>query len=236
MPGVDYGVISSGARIAILGAVLATGASAQQAAIRIDYPEDGSVFPPEITTPTFMWCDESAATAWQIDVAFGDGTAAVRVRSAGEPLRIGEIDPRAIADTNAPPAPDPRHGAVRTWAPGAAEWDAIKRHSVERAAVVTITGLRDAAVVSLGRVAIRTSRDPVGAPIFYRDVPLMPSELTPGVIKPLSQAAIPLVAWRLRDVGQARSRLLVEGLHTCANCHSFSSDGKTLGIEMDGPH
>jgi hypothetical protein len=25
------------------------------------------------------------------------------------------------------------------------------------------------------------------------------------------------------------------GLHTCANCHSFSADGKTLGMDMDGP-
>ncbi len=24
-------------------------------------------------------------------------------------------------------------------------------------------------------------------------------------------------------------------LHTCANCHSFSGDGKTLGLDMDGP-
>ena len=24
-------------------------------------------------------------------------------------------------------------------------------------------------------------------------------------------------------------------LHSCANCHSFSRDGKTLGLDMDGP-
>jgi hypothetical protein len=28
---------------------------------------------------------------------------------------------------------------------------------------------------------------------------------------------------------------MMEGLHTCANCHSFSRDGKTLGMDMDGP-
>jgi tetratricopeptide (TPR) repeat protein len=90
-------------------------------------------------------------------------------------------------------------------------------------------------VLSRGRVSILTSRDPVGAPIFYRDVPLMPSETEKGVIKPLAPAAIPLIAWRLRNIGEPRSRLLMEGLHTCANCHSFSSDGKTLGMDMDGP-
>ena len=42
----------------------------------------------------------------------------------------------------------------------------------------------------------------MGAPIFYRDVPLMPSELEKGVIKPLAPSAVPLIAWRLRNVGE----------------------------------
>ena len=89
--------------------------------------------------------------------------------------------------------------------------------------------------VSRGTVAISTSRDAVGAPIFYRDVPLMPSEVEKGVIKPLAPQAVPLIAWRLRDVGQASSRVVLEGIHSCANCHSFSRDGKTLGLDVDGP-
>lgn len=32
-------------------------------------------------------------------------------------------------------------------------------------------------IVSAGQVAFRTSSDPVGAPIFFRDVPLMPAHL-----------------------------------------------------------
>jgi hypothetical protein len=75
----------------------------------------------------------------------------------------------------------------------------------------------------------------VGAPIFYRDVLLMPSEQEKGVIKPLAQNALPLIAWRLHDITEPRSRLLLTGLHTCANCHSFSRDGKTLGMDLDGP-
>ena len=53
-----------------------------------------------------------------------------------------------------------------------------------------------------GQVSIRTSKDPVGAPIFYRDVPLMPSETEKGVIKPLATRAVPLIAWRLRNVAE----------------------------------
>jgi hypothetical protein len=82
---------------------------------------------------------------------------------------------------------------------------------------------------------IQTSKGPVGAPIFYRDVPLMPSELQKGVINPLAQGALPLLSWRLRNIAEPRSRLLLTGLHTCANCHSFSRDGKTLGMDLDGP-
>ena len=63
----------------------------------------------------------------------------------------------------------------------------------------------------------------------------MPSEVQKGVIKPLAPAAIPLIAWRLRDIAEPRGRLLLEGLHSCTNCHSFSRDGKTLGMDVDGP-
>ncbi len=222
-------------RTAIVGAALCTAGWAQPAALTIDYPAEGSIFPPEMIAPTFAWRDPSPATSWRIDVTFSDGSPAIHARSQGERPRIGEIDPRAVAETNAPPVLGPREAESWVWTPATADWDAIKRRSVERPAVVTITGFRNETTVSVGRVSIRTSRDPVGAPIFYRDVPLMPSELKPGVIKPLAKAAIPLVGWRLRDVSRPDSRLLVEGLHMCANCHSFSRDGKTLGIEMDGP-
>jgi tetratricopeptide (TPR) repeat protein len=209
------------------------------AAITVDYPEEGSIFPPEITPPTLLWRDASnSASTWMIDVAFTDGWAEIQAKSAGERLRIGEIDPRCIAETNALPELTPRQAAARTWIPDAATWEVIKRHSTEHPATITITGFQDEHLnhpVSRGAVVIQTSRDPVGAPIFYRDVPLMPSELQRGVIKPLAPSALPLVAWRLRNVAEPRSRLLLTGLHTCANCHSFSRDGKTLGMDLDGP-
>jgi Flp pilus assembly protein TadD len=208
-------------------------------AITVDYPEEGSIFPPEITPPTFLWRDASnSASMWTIDVAFTDGWAGIRAKSAGERLRIGEIDPRCVSETNELPKLTPQQAAARTWIPDAATWEAIKRHSTEHPATITITGFQDEHVdhlVSRGAVVIQTSRDPVGTPIFYRDVPLMPSELQKGVIKPLAQDALPLIAWRLLNIAEPRSRLLLTGLHTCANCHSFSRDGKTLGMDLDGP-
>jgi Flp pilus assembly protein TadD len=208
------------------------------ATITVDYPEEGSLFPPEITAPTFLWRDAAeTAAVWEIAVLFGDGSAEIHTRSPGERLRIGETDPRCVSATNAPPKLTARQAAAHTWKPDPETWAAIRKHSVERPAVVAITGLSQGSgtPVSQGRVSIQVSRDPVGAPIFYRDVPLMPSEVERGLIKPLSPFAVPLIGWRLRNIGEPGSRLVLEGLPTCANCHSFSSDGKTLGMDVDGP-
>ena len=209
------------------------------APITIDYPANGSIFPPDMAAPTFLWRDPSpAAVAWRIDVSFADGSAAIHVASKGEGMRIGEIDPRCVSPTNQLPSLTPEQAAAHTWAPGAADWAAIKKRSVAGAATVTISGFtagNASQPVSRGHMLLSTSMDPVGAPIFYRDVPLMPSKSETGVIKPLDTNAIPLIAWRLRDVSQTQSRVLLTDMHTCANCHSFSDDGKTLGMDLDGP-
>jgi hypothetical protein len=103
---------------------------------------------------------------------------------------------------------------------------------------VTILGLRrdqPGRVLSRGQLTLSVSTDPVGAPIFYRDVPLMPSRTEKNVIKPLAEQALPLIAWRLRDVSRRESRVVLRDMPTCANCHSFSADGRTLGMDVDGP-
>jgi len=207
--------------------------------ITIDYPAEGSIFPPDMTAPEFLWRDAAeSATVWVIDVAFSDGSAKIQTKSMGEQPRIGEIDERCVAPTNELPKLAPEQAAAHTWTPDPMTWEAIKKHSKEHSATVTITGLRETnpeEAVSRGRVVIKTSKDPVGAPIFYRDVPQIPSEPIKGVVTPLPHYALPLVAWRLRYVGEASSRLLLEGMHSCANCHSFSADGKTFGMILDGP-
>jgi len=206
-------------------------------ALTIDYPLDGSTFPPEFPPPTWQWRDVTGSTSWQIEVAPGDGSPALSFESTGPGLRVGASDPRTVAATNEPPALTPEQASAHTWTPDEATWSKIKAHSVEKPARIVITGRRagDTRVLSRGALAIHTSKDPVGAPIFYRDVPLMPSENEKGVIKPLSPKAVPLIAWRLRNVAEKESHVVMTGLHTCVNCHSFSADGKTLGLDMDGP-
>ena len=205
------------------------------AQITLDYPADGSVFPPEFPAPTFLWRDgDPKATVWTIEVDSADHLLHMQVRSLGEPMRVGEIDPTCIGA--APPPLTPEQSAGHTWTPDAKTWAAVKKHSVNHPVKLTITGYADRnAAISRGQFTIHTSKDAVGAPIFYRDVPLIPSPTVKGVIKPLPSFAIRLIKWRLRNVGEASSKTVMENLPTCANCHSFSLDGKTLGLDVDGP-
>ncbi|HPT28421.1 MAG TPA: tetratricopeptide repeat protein [Bryobacteraceae bacterium] len=203
----------------------------------IDYPKHESLFPPDFAPPTFRWRDPvESASSWTIEITFSNGSAPLHLRVPGDRMQVGEIDPRCISPTNKLPELTSEQAAARIWQPAPEVWEAIKQGSIEKSATVMVTGYAAGKPVSRGRMTLATSKDPVGAPIFYRDVPLMPSELQPGVIKPLSPKLLPYLAWRLRYVDEPRSKVMMEGLHTCANCHSFSSDGSTFGIDMDGPH
>jgi tetratricopeptide (TPR) repeat protein len=207
------------------------------AALTIDYPQDGTIFPAEITPPTFIWHDGNAsATSWQIEVAFSDGTRPLQFKSQGERMKIGAIDPRCVSDTNKLPSLTPEQASAHTWKPDEETWSLIKKESSGRRAAVTITGL-DAANQRLrpGRVSLTTSKDPVDGEIFYRDVPLMPAAGQKGIVQPLSPSLLYLINWRIRDIAKPESRILIHDMHTCGNCHSFSLDGKTMGIDVDGP-
>lgn len=207
--------------------------------LTIDYPADGSIFPPEITSPTFLWHEDTdEATRWIVEVKFVDRTPTLRVNADGEHQHLGEIDPDADAIERFVPL-TAQQAAMRTWKPDHATWAAIKRHSVKSPATIIVQGFTSndsEHPVSTGSVSISTSADPVGAPIFYRDVPLATSTpTTKGGIQPLPPSALPLIKWKLRNIGEPQSHTVMEKLHTCANCHSFSPDGKMMGIDVDGP-
>src|SRR5208337_3931089 len=236
--------------ILILGAVCVSGRAKNRresiatpalgVPITIDYPAEGAIFPPEITPPVFLWRDSSpTANFWVIEVRFSDHSHAIQAKSRGEKRPIGEIDERCAKAGAVAPQLSPNEEAGHSWTPDAETWAAIKKHSIKRAATVIITGFGDEAAtqpVSRGQVTIQTSTDLVGAPLFFRDVPLISVPVgQKGVIMPLPTEAIPLIAWRLRYLSEPKSRLMMEGLPTCANCHSFSRDGKTLGLDVDGP-
>lgn len=202
--------------------------------ISIDYPKAGSIFPPGLTPPTFLWRD-AAGASWVIDIAFADGSKPLHLDVKGERMKIGEIDPQTVSDSNEPPKLTPRQAAMWTWKPDTAMWASIQAHSVSGPATFTVTGYRGEQAWSQAHMDFTTSKDEVGAPIFYRDVPLMPSANNSGHVAPLATASIPLIHWRLRDIRQPESHTVLKDMPTCANCHSFSADGKTFGMDVDGP-
>ncbi len=222
-------------------AVLTPGvAAADPAALQVVYPFAGSQFPPDMVAPEILWNDPSTARAWRVTFGLPSGGEMAGEVCAGQRLPPA-IDPECARDDNAPEDP-PWMASARGWSPPDDLWERVKAASIGRELSVTVDGL-DAPpgsgvatrVVSRGSVAFRVSSDPVDAPIFYRDVPLMPARTREGVIKPLAPAAVPLVKWRLRDVSKPASRIVMENLPTCANCHSFSADGARLSMDVDGP-
>lgn len=120
---------------------------------------------------------------------------------------------------------------VPSWKPSKAQWDLIQHHSVDHNARITVRGIQEEgsdAILSSDSISIRTSGDEVGGLIFYREVPL-----------PFKYARTHLdtIRWRLADITREDgARVVLEKLPMCGNCHSFSTDGRTLGMDVDALH
>jgi len=214
--------------------------NASLGAITVDYPREGSLFPSDFAAPLFQWRDASPdATVWRVEVSEPGRKPRVKVWSAGEKMQIGPVDGSLVGYV--PPTLTPEQAAAHTWRPDAKTWEEIRKHSQREPVTVRFTGYikkDDKQAISTGEVRMATSPDPVGAPIMYRDVPLIPpppESEERGVIKPLPDSVLPLIKWQLRYVSDSESKTVMTGLPTCANCHSVARDGKTLGIDVDGP-
>jgi tetratricopeptide (TPR) repeat protein len=208
--------------------------------LNIDVPLNGAIYPPDIIPPQFQWRDDHpSATIWRIEIVFGDRTRPIRLWSNGPRMQLGPLDESLKGYV--PPTLSPEEAIAHIWRPDPKTWDEIKRHSVNAAATITISGYSSRSAkqpLSHEQATIQTSRDPVGAPLFYRDVPLLPpapETAQRGVIKPQPDSVLPKIQWQLRYINEPQPRTMMTGLPTCGNCHSFSRDGKTLGIDVDGP-
>lgn len=168
--------------------------------LAIEYPLEGAMFPSEIAPATVVWKDHTPrASTWL-----------VRVGHPGEPPLVERLVTK------------------QSWKPGISEWSSILRGALKRPMKITILGAERGKLgqlLSSAEVSIRASSDPVGAPIFFREVPL-----------PFDYAnRFPeKIRYRLGYVSEyPESRVLLENLPLCGNCHSFSKDGRTLGMDVD---
>lgn len=115
--------------------------------LQITYPQDGTLFPPDIVAPTIIWTDATEhVDRWSVVVRDDAGAELLRTTVDGQRFRPSEGD-----------------------------WKRIKAASRERNAEVVVTGVSQAqpqTVRSSARLAISTSNDPVTDALFYREVPL----------------------------------------------------------------
>jgi len=173
---------------------------AQYSSLTIRYPLNETLFPPEIVSPTFHWEDaNSTSDTWLITIKFQD-----------EQGSMNSI----IHESQ--------------WTPKTDDWETIKKRSMEKQALVTILGINHRSrgkILSEGQISIKTSEDPVGAPLLYREVnlPFIDAVKDPSRIR-----------WRFGTISSPKQPpIILEGLPVCGNCHSFSANGKVFGMDVD---
>jgi len=174
-------------------------AAAPQGALKIVYPFDQAVFPPGMPVPTFRWNDdETDADTWLVSVEVSNGQ------------RVGFFC------------------GVTEFTPSEARWETIQGGSVERPAKVTVVGVKRGVwteVLSGGSITVSTSKDEVGAPLFYREVDL-----------PFVRAMTDLsrARWRFGRIdGKEPPPVVLHRMPVCGSCHSFSAGGDLLGMDVD---
>ena len=91
------------------------------------------------------------------------------------------IDPECVSKNNEYKENE-YEKSTREWKIEKKIWEIIKKYSIQTDAVVHIYAVQYSEnpakledIFARGKVSIQTSKDKVAAPIFYRDVPLMPS-------------------------------------------------------------
>ena len=91
--------------------------------------------------------------------------------------------------------------------------------------VAGVSHTKRATVSSSARVHIRTSKDPVGDSLFYREVPL-------PFLKAVQDPS--RIRWRFGTIdSQTGPPIVLHDLPVCGNCHSFADNGSTLGLDVD---
>lgn len=168
--------------------------------IAITYPHNNTIFPPDIASPTFHWDDPG------IDI----NNWLVLIESGGE-----------IKFTS-------KYLNESKWKPDSSEWEEIKDFSIGKDITVNVIGINKnepGRILNGGKIRINISKDSVGAPVFFRAVPL-----------PFGFAVdnLPTISWRMASISHySQPKIMLTNFPVCGNCHSFSMDGKTMGMDID---
>jgi len=167
--------------------------------IYFSFPMNDALFPRDFTAPTFYWEDKSTDNrSWSLTINL-----------AGKKKFHSET----VSDNK--------------WKPSVEVWDKIKTNSgfMDIDLIVRRTGAATEKSNERGKLTIRISKDEVGAPILYRQIPLPFS---------YAEAHIEETSYSVIDVTSPKPFHNVLGsFKVCGNCHSISADGKSIALDFD---
>jgi hypothetical protein len=169
------------------------------AQIMIDYPLNDTVFPPEIPPPTFRWVNlDTGSDRWLLSFEFQDKLERMNFQTKSTELTFSTKN-----------------------------WESIKEQSSGKTATAHIFGINHSAPTIIrghGQIIFKTSKDKVGAPLFYREVK-----------PPFEEAARDLsrIRWRFDSISSISPRIVLSNPPVCGSCHSFSRDGKCFVMDID---
>jgi len=115
----------------------------------------------------------------------------------------------------------------QSWRPDRSIWESAKEKSRNYPATLIVAGVNHRAcrtILSGARITFGTSADSVVDPLFYREVNLPFKE----AVKDPSR-----IQWRFGSIALGPPPVVLENLPVCGNCHSFSTDGRVLGMDVD---
>jgi hypothetical protein len=110
-----------------------------------------------------------------------------------------------------------------SWSPDVSKWDSIKLLSGFDKIYFTV---KKSGKPGKGKeLFFRLSKDSVGAPILYRQMPI------PFVI---AEKKLESMNFMLLNVGSKKDpHKAMGGFPVCGNCHSITADGSTIGLDLD---
>lgn len=163
--------------------------------ISVIHPFNNALIPPEFPAPLFEW-NNSGQKPSSWEVSLVTGNKKYEINATTKQTR---------------------------WSPEESKWDSIKYLSGFNKIYFKIK--RSGSDKVSRQIFFRISRDSVGAPILYRQMPI------PFII---AEKKLESMNFMLLNPGSKTApHVAMKGFPVCGNCHSFSADGKTIGLDLD---
>jgi tetratricopeptide (TPR) repeat protein len=166
--------------------------------IFVDYPLEGTLFPPEFSAPEFTWIDSvKEKSSWFIRVS-------------------SQKDEEVVFEKVETPS----------WRPSPEVWEKIKQTSENEPVsfmIVSSKPVHQNGKYTSGKTTFSFSKDSVGAPVFYRAVPLPFGRTVKNVHE---------IEWYSGYADGSKPHKILDNIPVCANCHSFSGNG-SIAMDID---